>query len=147
MAFEGQYLSHDDKMDVSKMLGDQDLNCNSEALNESAMMFDGVVLYLHRLCIPLLYSIQDTYNANIANYWWNRSIARHLHLIPLSPVPRLDTDSHSRTLCWRDRLGQPFEFKKITSDRGVAAQVNETTSICNMMDIKTLGVLSLYEVF
>jgi hypothetical protein len=47
MAFEGQYLSDDDKMDDSKMLGDQDLDCDLEALNESAMMFDGAVLYLH----------------------------------------------------------------------------------------------------
>jgi hypothetical protein len=71
-----------------------------------------------------------------------------------SVVPKLDTDSHSQALCCRDRFGQPFgaswlwrqpdgKFKRITSDRDVAARVNETTYVCSMMDIKTLGTVTV----
>ncbi|KAG1734812.1 hypothetical protein EDB19DRAFT_2026382 [Suillus lakei] len=62
------------------------------------------------------------------------------------------SDSHSRALRLIVRLGQPFgafvlarqrdgEFKRIASNHDIIAQVKDTTSVGNMMDIRTLEVL------
>ncbi|KAG0698908.1 hypothetical protein DFH29DRAFT_1002449 [Suillus ampliporus] len=63
-----------------------------------------------------------------------------------------DSESHTRALRLLVRLRQPFgalllaqqrsgEYKRITSDHNIIAQVKDMTSIDDMMDIRTLEIL------
>jgi hypothetical protein len=64
----------------------------------------------------------------------------------------VDSDSHERAMRLIVRLGQPFsafllvqqrgrEYKRIASDRGIIAQVNDVSSVDGMMDVRTLEIL------
>ena len=63
-----------------------------------------------------------------------------------------DSESHSQALRLIVHLGQPFaafllaqqrggEYKRIASDHDIIAQVNNMTSVRDMMDIRTLEIL------
>ncbi|KAG0706091.1 hypothetical protein DFH29DRAFT_1025833 [Suillus ampliporus] len=62
------------------------------------------------------------------------------------------SESHSRALRLIVRLGQPFgalllaqqrsgEYKRIASDHNVVARIKDTTSVHDMMDVRTLEIL------
>jgi hypothetical protein len=63
-----------------------------------------------------------------------------------------DSETHLRALRLIVRLGQPFaafllaqqwggEYKRIASDHDIIARVKDITSVCDMMDIRTLEIL------
>jgi hypothetical protein len=63
-----------------------------------------------------------------------------------------DSETHLRALRLIVRLGQPFaafllaqqwggEYKRIASDHDIIAQVKDITSVCDMMDVRTLEIL------
>jgi hypothetical protein len=69
--------------------------------------------------------------------------------VEIGPV---DLEYHSRALQLIARLGQPFgafllaqqrggEYTRIATDHDIIAQVKDGTSICEMMNVKTLEIL------
>ncbi|KAG1787143.1 uncharacterized protein HD556DRAFT_1449071 [Suillus plorans] len=72
--------------------------------------------------------------------------------LPPSENEPVYSESHSRALQLIVRLGQPFgafllarqrdgEYKRITSDHNIIAQVNDMASVGDMMDIRTLEII------